>query len=97
MRGSNKDSSVSLRIRNSTVDHAEQVTLATAEIVGAHAALEVIAIDQTGGNGGRISTLLQLACIDHIAIVVKGDAGSIESLTSVSGTSSDGIDVARVA
>lgn len=94
MSGSNKDCSEGISIGYSTIDHTENSTVTTSEEVGAHTTLDIVAVDQAGTKRRRISTLLQLAAADHIAIVVKGDVGRIDSLASVCSASGNSIDIA---
>lgn len=92
MWSSDKDSSISLRIGFGTSDLNEQLTLAIGEVVSAHTTRVVITVHQASAEGWCISTLLQLACADDIAVVVNSDVRGIESLTGVCGTSSDCVD-----
>lgn len=92
LSGSNEDSSKGIGVTGSASDDAENSTLAATEEVGTLASGVTVTESQTSAKGWRKSALLQLASGNLIAVIIEGDAGSIESLTRVCRTSSDSID-----
>jgi len=97
LSGSNEDGSKGIGVASSASNPAENQTLASGKEVGTFASDETITESQTSAKRRCKSALLQLASGDLITVIIKSNAGSIESLTGVCRASSDGIDGARVA
>lgn len=92
LSSSNEDSSKGIGVAGSASDDAENSTLAATEEVGTLASGVTITESETSAKGWRKSTLLQLASGNLIAVIIEGNAGSIESLARVCRASSDSID-----